>query len=121
MENLVYILPLFGVLALIFVFWRSSYVSKMEVGTEKMAKIAQNIAVGAMAFLRAEYKILSLFVIALAVILGIKGSYEAESSGLVALSFVVGALCSGLAGYIGMKVATKSECKNNKCSQKFLR
>ena len=49
MENLVFILPLFGVLALIFVFWRSSYVSKMDVGTEKMAKIAEHIAVGAMA------------------------------------------------------------------------
>ena len=106
MENLVFILPLFGVLALIFVFWRSSYVSKMDVGTEKMAKISKHIAVGAMAFLKAEYKILSIFVIALAIVLGIKGAYEAESNALVALSFFVGALCSGLAGFIGMRAVS---------------
>ena len=120
MENLVFILPLFGVLALIFVFWRSSYVSKKEVGTEKMAKISQHIAVGAMAFLKAEYKILSIFVVALAVVLGIKGAFEVESSALVALSFVVGALCSGLAGYIGMKVATKANVRTTNAARTSL-
>jgi len=120
MENLVFILPLFGIVALIFVLWRSSWVSKKEVGTEKMAKIAQNIAVGAMAFLKAEYKILSIFVVTLAVILGIKGSFEAESHGLVALSFVVGALCSGLAGYIGMKVATKANVRTTNAARSSL-
>lgn len=120
MENLVFILPLFGIVALIFVLWRSSWVSKKEVGTEKMAKIAKNIAVGAMAFLRAEYKVLSIFVVALAVILGIKGSFEAESNALVALSFVVGALCSGLAGYIGMKVATKANVRTTNAARNSL-
>ena len=120
MENIVFILPLFGVVALIFVLWRSSWVSKKEVGTEKMAKIAKNIAIGAMAFLRAEYKILSIFVVALAVILGIKGSFEAESNALVALSFVVGALCSGLAGYIGMKVATKANVRTTNAARNSL-
>ena len=120
MENLVFILPLFGVLALIFVFWRSAWVSKKEVGTEKMAKISKHIAVGAMAFLKAEYKILSIFVIALAIILGIKGSFEAESNGLVALSFFVGALCSGLAGYIGMKVATKANVRTTNAARTSL-
>ena len=120
MENLVFILPLFGVLALIFVFWRSSWVSKKEVGTEKMAKISKHIAVGAMAFLKAEYKVLSIFVVALGVVLGIKGSFEAESNGLVALSFVVGALCSGLAGYIGMKVATKANVRTTNAARTSL-
>ena len=120
MENLVFILPLFGVVALIFVLWRSSWVSKKEVGTEKMATIAKNIAIGAMAFLKAEYKVLSIFVVALAVILGIKGSFEAESNALVALSFVVGALCSGLAGYIGMKVATKANVRTTNAARNSL-
>lgn len=120
METLVFILPAFGVLALLFVLWRSSWVSKQEVGTEKMARISNNISIGAMAFLKAEYKILSVFVIALAVILGIKGYFEEESSELVALSFVVGAFCSGLAGYIGMKVATKANVRTTNAARTSL-
>ena len=91
MESIVYILPLMGVLALLFVWWRSSWVSKQEVGTPKMAAIAKHISVGAMAFLKAEYKVLSVFVVAVAVILGFKASLEVDSHPLVALSFVVGA------------------------------
>ncbi|MBR9998584.1 MAG: sodium-translocating pyrophosphatase [Cyclobacteriaceae bacterium] len=120
MENLVFILPLFGVAALIFVFWKSAWVSRQEVGTEKMAKISRNIAIGAMAFLNAEYKILAIFVVALGILLGVKGSFEAESSALVALSFVVGALCSGLAGYIGMRVAVKANVRTTNAARTSL-
>ena len=120
MENLVFILPIFGVIALLFVFWRSAWISKQEAGTEKMIKISQNIAVGAMAFLKAEYKILSIFVIALGILLGIKGSFEAESSALVSLSFVVGAFCSGLAGYIGMRVAVKANVRTTNAARTSL-
>ena len=101
------LIPLAGVIALIFVFIKNASVSKKEVGNAKMAKIAKNIADGAMAFLKAEYKILSVFVIITAVLLAFKGINEG-SSWLVAVSFVVGALCSGLAGFIGMQVATKA-------------
>ena len=66
-QNLVYAIPAFGVLALIFTFWKSSWVSKQEVGTDKMARIAKNISDGAMAFLKAEYKVLAIFVIAVAI------------------------------------------------------
>jgi len=120
MENLVFILPLFGVLALLFVLWKSSWVSKQEIGTEKMASISKHIAVGAMAFLKAEYKILAIFVVALAIILGIKGSFEAESHALVALSFVVGAFCSGLAGFIGMRVAVKANVRTTNAARTSL-
>ncbi len=120
MENLVFILPLFGVLALLFVFWRSSWILKQEVGTEKMAKISKHIAVGAMAFLKAEYKILAIFVVALGILLGIKGSFEAESSALVALSFVVGAFCSGLAGFIGMRIAVKANVRTTNAARTSL-
>jgi K(+)-stimulated pyrophosphate-energized sodium pump len=111
---------MFGILALIFVLWKSSWVTNKEVGTEKMARISEHIAVGAMAFLKAEYKILSIFVIALAIVLGIKGSYEADSNALVSLSFVVGALCSGLAGFIGMKVATKANVRTTNAARSSL-
>ncbi len=120
MENLAFILPFFGILALIFVFWKSSWVSRQEVGTEKMAAISKNIAIGAMAFLRAEYKVLAIFVVALGILLGIKGSFEAQSNALVALSFVVGALCSGLAGYIGMRVATKANVRTTNAARTSL-
>jgi len=120
MENLVFILPLFGVVALLFVFWRSSWISKQDPGTDKMVRISKNIAIGAMAFLKAEYKVLSIFVIALGILLGVKGSFEAESNALVALSFVVGALCSGLAGYIGMRVAVKANVRTTNAARTSL-
>ncbi|MBT8254189.1 MAG: sodium/proton-translocating pyrophosphatase, partial [Bacteroidia bacterium] len=103
MELLVKFLPAFGVLALIFVFFKNVWVTKQEVGDEKMARIAKNIADGAMSFLKAEYKVLSIFVVAVAVLLFFKGNSEENSHGMVALSFVVGAICSALAGFIGMR------------------
>ena len=76
MEMIVNYLPLFGVLALAFVFWKNAWVSKQDEGDEKMSKIAKNIAEGAMSFLKAEYKILSVFVVAVAVLLYFKGTNE---------------------------------------------
>ena len=113
------LIPLAGIIALIFVFIKNSSVSKKEVGNAKMAKIAKNIADGAMAFLKAEYKILSVFVIITAVLLAFKGINEG-SSWLVAVSFVVGALCSGLAGFIGMQVATKANVRTTNAAQHSL-
>ncbi|NJX15658.1 sodium-translocating pyrophosphatase [Tamlana crocina] len=120
MELIVKFLPLFGVLALAFVFIKSSWVSKQDQGDEKMKKIAKNIADGAMSFLKAEYKILSIFVIAVAVMLFFKGSSEAGSNGMVAVSFVVGAICSALAGFIGMKVATKANVRTTSAARNSL-
>jgi K(+)-stimulated pyrophosphate-energized sodium pump len=120
MENLFYVIPAFGVLGLIFVFWKSAWVSKQEVGTEKMRKIADHISVGAMAFLRSEYKVLAIFVVAVAVLLAFKGANEANSSALVALSFIVGAICSALAGFLGMRVATKANVRTTNAARKSL-
>ena len=120
MELLIKFLPAFGVLALIFVFIKNSWVSKQEVGNEKMARIATNIADGAMSFLKAEYKILSIFVAAVAVLLFFKGQSEVGSNGMVAVSFIVGAICSALAGFIGMKVATKANVRTTNAAQTSL-
>jgi len=120
MENIVYILPLFGVVSLLYVAWKSAWVSKQEVGTEKMAKIAGHIQKGAMAFLSAEYKVLAVFVVAVAALLAFKGMNEANSSPLVALSFIVGAVCSGLAGYLGMVVATKANVRTTNAARTSL-
>ena len=120
MELLIKFLPAFGVLALLFVFIKNSWVSKQEVGNEKMARIALNIADGAMSFLKAEYKILSIFVAAVAVLLFFKGQAEVGSNGMVAVSFIVGAICSALAGFIGMKVATKANVRTTNAAQTSL-
>ncbi len=120
MESLIYLLPLAGVIGLIFMFFKSSWVTKQEVGTEKMATIAKHISDGALAFLKAEYKVLSIFVIAVAVLLIFKGNSEENSSGFVALSFVVGALMSALAGYIGMRIATKANVRTTNAARTSL-
>ncbi len=119
MNDLLYLVPGSGLVALLFVYLKNNWVASKDVGSEKMERIAKNIADGAMAFLRAEYKILSVFVLITAVLLGFKGESEG-SSYLVAVSFVVGALCSGLAGFIGMKVATKANVRTTNAAQDSL-
>jgi len=120
MELIIKLLPAFGVLALLFVFMKNKWVSKQDAGDEKMSRIAKNIANGAMSFLKAEYKVLAIFVAAVAALLFLKGYYEAGSSGMIAISFIVGAVCSGLAGLIGMKVATKANVRTTQAARTSL-
>ena len=117
MKFIIDFLPAFGLLGLLFVIVKNNWIAKQEIGNEKMATIANNIAKGAMSFLRAEYRILSIFVLCLAVLLYVKGSNEEGSHGMVALSFVVGAVCSGLAGFIGMRVATNSNVRTTNAAR----
>ena len=120
MKFIIDFLPAFGLLGLLFVFIKNNWIAKQEVGNEKMAIIAKNIAKGAMSFLKAEYRILSIFVVCLALLLYVKGSNEEGSHGMVALSFVVGAICSALAGFIGMRVATKANVRTTNAARKSL-
>ncbi|WP_411895784.1 sodium-translocating pyrophosphatase [Winogradskyella sp. A2] len=120
MEIIIKALPAFGVLALLFVFVKSAWVSKQDQGTDKMKRIAKNIADGAMSFLKAEYKILAIFVIAVAILLFFKGSNEEGSNSFVAVSFIIGAICSALAGFIGMKVATKANVRTTSAARTSL-
>ena len=117
MKFVIEFLPAFGVLGLMFVYIKNIWITKQEVGNEKMATIANNIAKGAMSFLKAEYRILSIFVVCLAVLLYIKGSNEEGSHGMVAVSFAVGAICSALAGFIGMRVATKANVRTTNAAR----
>lgn len=116
---LIYLIPAAGVIALLYTIIKSSWVSKQEIGTDKMGKISQHIAKGAMAFLKAEYKVLSIFVICVAIILGLSANPE-TSHWLVSVSFIVGAFCSGLAGFIGMKVATKANVRTTNAARESL-
>ncbi len=119
MQNLVYYLPVFGVIGLIYVVWKSAWVASQDPGTEKMQKIASHIAEGAMAFLKAEYKVLIIFVAAVATLLAVTANSE-TSSPLVGLSFVLGAFSSALAGFIGMRVATKANVRTTNAARTSL-
>lgn len=113
-----YIIPLFGIAGLGYTFWKSSWVSQQDVGTDRMAGIAKNITAGAMSFLKAEYSVLFVFVIAVAALLGYAGStQEQDSSPFLALSFVLGAFCSAAAGFIGMRVATKANVRTTNAAR----
>ncbi|MBC7885569.1 MAG: sodium-translocating pyrophosphatase [Saprospiraceae bacterium] len=118
-QNLIFLIPVFGVFALLFTFWKSAWVTKQEVGTERMARIAASISDGAMAFLKAEYKVLAIFVITVSILMGVSGMTEG-SSPLVALSFILGAFCSALAGFIGMRVATKANVRTTNAARASL-
>ena len=119
MQNLLYVLPLLGALGLVYVIWKSAWVAKQDEGTDKMKKIAGHIAEGAMAFLKAEYKVLIIFVACVAVLLGVTANSE-TSSPLVGVSFILGAFSSALAGFIGMKVATKANVRTTNAARTSL-
>jgi K(+)-stimulated pyrophosphate-energized sodium pump len=82
MENILYLMPAFGVLGLLFVVWKSAWVAKQDAGTDKMKKIASHIAEGAMAFLKAEYKVLAIFVVCVALLLAFTANSETSGTGV---------------------------------------
>ncbi|MCZ2277254.1 MAG: sodium-translocating pyrophosphatase [Bacteroidia bacterium] len=118
-QTLIMIIPAFGIFALLYTLWKSAWINKLDAGTDKMKRIASHIAEGAMAFLKAEYRILAVFVICVAVLLGATADKEA-SSPLVAVSFIMGAFCSAFAGYIGMRVATKANVRTTNAARSSL-
>ena len=108
MNNLLYLTVFSGIVAMLFAFWKTTWINKQDQGTEKMERIGKDISDGAMAFLKAEYRVLSIFVAVVALLLAFANYGNPNSSSLVALSFLIGALTSGLAGFLGMRVATKA-------------
>ncbi|RMG96840.1 MAG: sodium-translocating pyrophosphatase [Deltaproteobacteria bacterium] len=111
LETLMYIVPGCGVVGLVYAVATAAWVNERDPGTEQMKTIAGKIREGAMAFLAAEYKVLAAFVAVVAGLLMFMYAQEASSSWLVGVSFVVGAVCSGLAGFIGMRVATAANVR----------
>ena len=118
--NIVYLVPCFGLLALLFTAIRSSWVSRQDAGNERMTEIARHIAEGAMAFLKAEYKILAYFVIIAALLLGYMGASHQNSDWTIALAFVMGAVFSATAGFIGMRIATKANVRTAQAARTSL-
>ncbi|MBN2365258.1 MAG: sodium-translocating pyrophosphatase [Calditrichaeota bacterium] len=112
MELLLWLSLVASLLALIFAFYRSRWINRQDPGNEKMIQIGLAVREGAMAFLAREYKVLVVFVIAVAILLALGNA--AQNTSLVAVSFIAGAICSGLAGFFGMRVATAA---NNRTTQ----
>src|SRR5688500_16676319 len=111
MNDYVYLVPVMGLLGLLYTFWKFAWVSKQDAGTDRMKEISNYIAEGAMAFLRAEWKILTYFGIIVALLLGFMGYSNKESHWSIAIAFLIGAFFSALAGYIGMRAATKANVR----------
>jgi len=119
MENyLIYAVIGSGILALIYAFLKSLWMKKQDAGNERMIEIGQAVREGAMAFLSREYKVLSIFVVAVAILLYVAN--QSRGTGLVALSFIVGALSSGLAGLFGMRVATLANTRTTQAARSSL-
>jgi K(+)-stimulated pyrophosphate-energized sodium pump len=124
MENLIYIIPAFGIIALVYMFILSKWVSKQSAGSEKMQSIANAIADGAMSFLKAEYRVLAIFVVLAGILLGVistvPGIKAEHSHWFIVVAFVIGAFFSALAGFIGMRVATKANVRTAEAAKTSL-
>ena len=111
MDKLIYLVPVMGLIGLLYALIKSKWVSKQDAGTDRMKEICKYIADGAMAFLKAEWKILGYFVVIVAILLAVMASTNPHSHWLIAGAFVMGAVFSATAGYIGMKAATKANVR----------
>ena len=119
-ENLIYLVPAMGVLGLIVMFIKSSWVSKQDPGDEKMVTLSNHIAKGAMAFLVAEWKVLGVFSVIAAGLLAWSGTLIETSTPFIAVSFIIGAVFSALAGYFGMNIATKANVRTTQAARTSL-
>ena len=125
-DTILYLIPLLGVVGLIVMAIKSAWVSKQDAGDDNMQRLAGFIARGAMAFLRAEWKILSYFVVIAAILLAWSGTFKGteehpiHSSPIIAISFIIGAVLSAFAGYIGMNIATKANVRTTQAARTSL-
>jgi K(+)-stimulated pyrophosphate-energized sodium pump len=117
---LIYLIPVFGLIGILFMIIKSAWVTKQETGDASMNELAGYIADGAMAFLRAEWKVLGYFVVVAAVLLAWSGTTVATSSPVIAISFIIGAFLSAFAGYLGMRIATKSNVRTTQAAKTSL-
>ncbi|MFM6969097.1 MAG: sodium-translocating pyrophosphatase [Sediminibacterium sp.] len=120
MDNLIYAVPAIAVLGLLVMVIKSTWVSKQDAGNPRMKEISDFIAEGAMAFLKAEWKILAYFVVIVALLLGFMANSNESSHWSIAISFIIGAVFSATAGYIGMKVATKANVRTAEAAKTSL-
>jgi len=126
-DFVIYLVPLLGILGLLVMAVKSAWVSKQDAGDANMQELAGYIAKGAMAFLKAEWKVLSIFVVFAAALLAYSGTIHEvngkpiHSSWIISIAFIIGAVFSATAGYIGMKVATKANVRTTQAARTSLK
>ncbi len=126
-DYVIYSVPALGILGLLVMAFKSAWVSKQDAGDENMQELAGHIADGAMAFLKAEWKVLSIFVAITTALLAYSGTIhmvngkEIHSSWVISIAFIIGAVFSATAGYIGMKVATKANVRTTQAARTSLK
>ena len=120
-STILYLIPALGILGLVVMFFKSSWVSKQPAGEENMVELASYIATGAMAFLKAEWIILAYFSGVAALLLAWSGTLVETSSPVIALSFLIGAVFSAAAGYFGMNIATKANVRTTQAARTSLK
>jgi K(+)-stimulated pyrophosphate-energized sodium pump len=126
-DSIIYLVPALGIVGLIVMAIKSAWVSKQDAGDKNMQELAGYIADGAMAFLKAEWKVLSVFVVFAAALLAYSGTIhevngkEIHSSWIISIAFIIGAVFSATAGYIGMKVATKANVRTTQAARTSLK
>ncbi|TKB96776.1 sodium-translocating pyrophosphatase [Pedobacter cryophilus] len=125
--NLIYLIPVLGIIGILVMISKSIWVAKQDAGDAKMTELAGYIADGAMAFLKAEWKVLSIFVVFAAALLAYSGTIhevngkEIHSSWIISIAFIIGAVFSALAGYIGMRAATKANVRTTQAARTSLK
>ena len=119
-ENLIYTIPLMGIIGLLVMMGKAAWVTKQDAGDEKMASLAKHIADGALSFLKAEWKVMSYFVIIAGLLLAYSGTLIEHSSWIIAVAFLIGAFLSAFAGFIGMRIATKANVRTTQAARTSL-
>jgi len=120
MNTITYLVPALGVAGLLVMFFKRGWVVRQEAGDPKMQEIANAIATGALAFLKAEWRVLIVFGIVVSILLGWSGTLVENSSALIGISFLIGAFISAFAGYIGMNIATRSNVRTTQAARTSL-
>lgn len=120
MNSILFVIPALGIVGLIAMAIKSAWVTRQDPGDKNMQELSGHIARGAMAFLKAEWTILAYFAVIAALLLGWLGTRVEDSSPIIAVSFLIGAVLSALAGYIGMKIATKANVRTTQAARTSL-
>jgi K(+)-stimulated pyrophosphate-energized sodium pump len=120
-STIIYLVPVLGIFGLIVMAFKSAWVSRQAAGEENMTQLAGYIAEGAMAFLKAEWRILAIFAVIAAILLAWSGTLVETSSPVIAISFVIGAVFSATAGYFGMNIATKANVRTTQAARTSLK
>jgi K(+)-stimulated pyrophosphate-energized sodium pump len=120
MDKLIYLVPVMGIVGLLYTLVKFNWVSRQDAGTDRMKEISNYIAEGAMAFLKAEWKVLGYFVVIVGILLAVMATANPHSHWSIAIAFVIGAVLSATAGYIGMKAATKANVRTAQAARTSL-